>query len=46
MTEFKLKDGRYTVRIKKHLRAFVANKKHPATYINGLIDKDFKKETK
>lgn len=42
MSNLLLKDGRYTVRIRSHLRKFVAKQKQPAVYINDLIEKEYK----
>lgn len=42
MSNLLLKDGRYTVRIRSHLRKFLAKQKQPAVYINELIEKEYK----
>lgn len=35
--------GRWSGRIRKHLRAFLASKDNQNAYINELIDKDYQK---
>lgn len=41
-----LKTGRWSGRIRKHLRAFLAAQPNQNAYINNLIDKDQQKATK
>lgn len=41
-----LKDGRYAVRVRKHLRAYLNAQLKGNEYINNLIEKDLKKPPK
>lgn len=41
MSDLLLKDGRYTVRIRTHLRKFLAKQKQPAVFLNDLLEKEY-----